>query len=269
MIQIFDKDWNEYNLDDYGLRCLSFEPESLSSELITEKIEGRDGVIVLDESLNPRMIEAEFRILANDYLDYQLARDSVFRLFDARTYFYVVDTRQTEKRWLVRSYQVFRPEKVNRVTATFTLNLISPSSYCQSIGTTIQPYETDTLIQVEDQDIGDPPIQYTFNTNTFSVWNDGDVTVDPREHDLTIIFQGDSTNLRIKNITTGDEWTYTGNTTQSDVIKLEGIRSLKNDSSIFGLTNRKLITLHKGFNQFEVSGATNFTISFDFRYLYF
>ncbi|MFP7447167.1 phage tail family protein, partial [Bacillus infantis] len=117
----------------------------------------------------------------------------------------------------------------------------------------------------------DEPIQYLFQQSAFSIWNDGDEPVDPRERwaYLQVLFQGASENLTIKNLTTGDEWSYTGTTAAGDIIELNGIRSLKNGSSIFGQTNRKLLTLAPGMNQFEVSGTTGpFQISFDFRFYY-
>jgi len=86
---------------------------------------------------------------------------------------------------------------------------------------------------------------------------------------LKITFTGASSNLTITNQTTGDMWQYTGTTQAGDTITLDGVRSLKNGASIFGQTNRKLITLKSGWNDFAITGATGaFEISFDFRFYY-
>src|SRR5699024_1306520 len=72
---------------------------------------------------------------------------------------------------------------------------------------------------------------------------------------LKITYKGNSENLRIRNLTTGDEWAYNGTTNTSDVIVLEGIRSTKNGLSIFRQTNKRLLTLAPGWNEFEIVGA--------------
>jgi hypothetical protein len=96
------------------------------------------------------------------------------------------------------------------------------------------------------------------------------VAVDPRSCYLKISFKGQSNGLTITNITTGDTWRYNGSTGPNDVVVLDGVRSTKNGISIFGHTNRKLITLApKVKNRFSVMGAEgNFEISFDFRFIY-
>jgi hypothetical protein len=109
---------------------------------------------------------------------------------------------------------------------------------------------------------------YTHSTTSFKIYNAADgVTIDPRVVPLLITFTGASTNLQIKNLTTGDVWAYTGTTTASNTIKLDGIRSLKNNTSIFANTNHQVITLAPGYNDFQIVGATgSFTISFSFRF---
>jgi len=107
------------------------------------------------------------------------------------------------------------------------------------------------------------------NQTSFRIYNAGDKTIDPRELPLKITFRGASTNLTITNQTTGDCWQYTGTTVKSDFLVLDGIRSLKNGVSIFSDTNRKLITLVPGWNDFTITGASGyFEITFNFRFYY-
>jgi hypothetical protein len=110
---------------------------------------------------------------------------------------------------------------------------------------------------------------YIYQSSSFTVPNFGNVAIDPRFMQLIVRFNGASTNLRIQNLTTGDDWQYTGTTLVGDQIRLEGIRSLKNGTSIVRDTNFQLIKLDPGINQFAVTGATGaYTISFEFRYHY-
>lgn len=107
------------------------------------------------------------------------------------------------------------------------------------------------------------------STTTFKIYNAGDEKIDPRSKPLVIEFRGTSTNLSIKNLTTLDTWSYTGTTLKTDFLKIAGVRSLKNGLSIFKDTNRKLITLQPGWNEFELTGTQGFfRITFQFRFNY-
>jgi hypothetical protein len=111
-------------------------------------------------------------------------------------------------------------------------------------------------------------IELIVEVNLPNIYNAGQFVVDPRERSLKITFTGASTNLQISNMTTGDTWTYSGTTTASDVVLLDGIRSLKNGLTIFSSTNRKLIKMNAGNNYFYISGASGTgTITFEFSYL--
>ncbi|PHG55535.1 phage tail protein, partial [Bacillus toyonensis] len=112
-------------------------------------------------------------------------------------------------------------------------------------------------------------VDYTRTTSNFTINNKGAVEIDPRQMPLRIIFKGASENLKIKNKTTKEEWTYTGITTDKDTIVIDQVRSTKNSLSIVRDTNKKVISLQTGINEFEIIGAKGaFSISFDFRFQY-
>ncbi|MDE3838663.1 phage tail family protein [Bacillus methanolicus] len=254
-----------YDLNQYGLKPLKFEIDSLSSRTESEVIDGRDGHIDIETTFEGRSLRASFLLEAKNIIDFSFLRDKVFRLFDGKTYFYILESRQPSKRWKVRTVSKFTLDRINPRTATFEISFLSPSPYAESIGSTLYPYYLDGYLQVSTHE----NVQYIFQENVFSVWNDGDVAVDPREYPLRIEFKGASNNLTIRNLTTNDEWQYNGTTNSNDIITLDGIRSFKNGFSIFGKTNRKLITLNQGWNDFEIVGALDpYEISFDFRFYY-
>jgi hypothetical protein len=62
---------------------------------------------------------------------------------------------------------------------------------------------------------------------------------------------------------------YTGITGVNDTITLDGIRSLINGVSVFRQTNKKVLSIAPGWNDFEITGASEFLISFDFRFYYY
>jgi hypothetical protein len=244
-----------YDMGEMGIIVNSFNIESPSPIHYREKIEGIDGDIDLGTEYGPRKINARLTMVADDF---PLLQKEVFRIFDSRESFYLLPDEMPGKRILVKSDSPFMISRSGSI-GEFELNFTSTKSYFESI--------ENTLNMVIAQISGNTIQKYKHATSTFEILNDGDETIDPRRYPLLIEFKGASTNLQIKNLTTGDTWTYTGTTTASDSIKLDGIRSTKNALSIFRDTNRKLITLAPGWNEFQIVGASGaFEISFDFRF---
>ena len=254
--------------EQYGIKLLTHSISSPSVRVVTEEIDDRDGYIEVGTTYDGRKIRASFFVQAVDRYDFPLLRNEVFRIFATKELFYFHEPGQ-KRRWLVRS-NGFEIEKYPPRIGTFEIEFSSPSPYAESVGTTLDPFTFDSeLWQIGQGLAGDDDMIYTHSTPSFKIYNAGDVTIDPRVLPLTITFTGASTNLTITNTTTGDTWQYTGTTQAGDTITLDGVRSLKNGLSIFGNTNRQLITIAPGWNDFTITGASgNFTISFDFRFYY-
>lgn len=236
----------------------------------TEEMVGVDGIIDVGTTYDARTMTAKCKMTAVDVYDYELLRNELFRVMDSKEAFYIVRDIEPGKRWLVK-YNGNYPLTQKAERGKFDIEFISFSPYSESVGTTLNLFTTDSeLWQFGMGLLGDDDSQtYTHTTTNFRIYNAGDIEVNPRRHDLVITFKGPSTKLKIKNNTTGDEWSYSETTVSGDTIKLYNIKSLKNELSIFSKTNRKLITLAPGWNDFVISGTTGaFTISFDFRYRY-
>jgi phage-related protein len=260
-------DGTVYDMETIGMIVNGLDIESPTPIHYREKIEGRSGYIDLGTEYDGRKIQARVTMIAVDNIDFPLLRDEVFRIFDSREPFYLLPYESPGKRILVKYDSPYlMARKAN--TGEFQLTFSSAGAYFESIGTTLDPFTFDSEMWQTGQGLTLDETMYTHSNSTFQIYNAADgVTIDPRNIPLLITFKGASTNLQIKNLTTGDTWSYTGTTTASDTIKLDGIRSLKNNASIFGYTNRKLITLAPGYNDFELTGTSgSFTVSFDFRF---
>lgn len=269
MFMIESLDGNRFDLLQMGIHPLNLEPDSLSPRHETETLEGMDGHIDIETTYEGRTLSVTVFIKANDIFDYNLLRNQAFRLFNGKSYFYVIDEKEPQKRWKVKTASKYTIEKLTRHVGEFTIDLISPSPYVESVGTTLDEltFETEKW-QVGQGLILENP-EYVHQTSTFKVFNAGDVEVDPRCFPLKIELKGESNNLQIKNLTTGDTWAYSGVTGVNDTLTLDGIRSFKNGVSVFGQTNKKVISIATGWNDFEITGATDFLISFDFRFYYY
>jgi len=259
----------KYDLETLGMTVLDFTIDSPSPRSTTETIDGMSGFLDLETVYEGRTMQASFFMEAVDNPDFVLMRNEVFKIFDSRETFYLIDKRELGKRWHVKCNSSFSPSQ-KRKYGWFDVSFISPLAYSESIGTTLDPFTFDAeKWQIGQGLITDQDMIYTHSTTSFSIYNAGDITIDPREVSLIIEYSGASTNLKIKNNTTGEEWSYTGSSISDDVIKLDGVKSLKNNTSIFSSTNYKLITIKPGKNDFTLTGTSgSFTIKFNFRFCY-
>lgn len=269
MTYVQRKDGTIYDLEQYGIRTKDFIVSAPSLRHVTEAIDGRDGMIDIETTEGARVITCLFRMRAADMADFPLLRNGIFRIFRSKESFYLIDRREPGKRWEVKCQDAYVLEQ-KYVYGDFTISFVCFKGYAESVGTTLDPLTFDAELWQIGQGLTEvDDLKYIHNTSSFRIYNAGDIDIDPRVLPLKITFTGASTNLTVTNQTTGDIWQYTGTTTAGDTITLDGVRSLKNGTSIFGQTNRKLITLKSGWNDFAITGATGtFEISFDFRFYY-
>lgn len=265
------KDGKIIDLHDENLWVSSFRIMSPTPDHKTETVEGRHGSIYLGSTLKERKIKATIMIESVDYTDFDLMRDYLFRIFNPLNKFYIIRDLQKGKRMEVSVDSDFDIDYLSLEDGEFDIDFVIHSTFLESIGTTLDSKTFDAEVWQVGQGLIADETQYTHTTKTFRIYNAGDVTINPREHPLLIEFKGVSIGLTIKNKTTGDEWKYTESTAPLDVIRLEGVRSFKNNVSIFSDTNRKLLTIQPGWNDFEITGPIGFDgfeISFDFRFYY-
>lgn len=234
LITIYDKEENEVNMSALGLTGLKLVIPSPSYRTTTEEVDGMSGILVLDRVLNSRSLTGVFFSQATDYKDSLTVRDNLYAYFGNGQAIYVAENQNPLRRWHVE-IEDWTPERLDLRHHSFEIPLFAKSGCSESI----------------------TPITETFNEHIFKFKNEGSVTIDPRKHlETELTFTGVSSNLIIRNKTTGEEWSWKGTTESSDTILLKGVRSFKNGTSIYKDTNKKLITIPPGWNHFEVIGAT-------------
>jgi hypothetical protein len=273
-------DGKVFDLDNESfLSLISFDKSSLYFDGVTDKVDGRPGLIDLGVSVGYRQMKAVFNIKAANADDYPQRVNRLFRIFDSKNAFYLKYKKEPFRRILVRANN-FTPEQITPTIGTVEITFVALFPYWESINSINGTNFTSNEIALWefDTDGGPTPspadLVYTktLSTNpiTFTVNNYSAIDIDPRYVGLVITHTGASTNLKIENLTTGDTWQYTGTTIAGDVLELNGVKSLKNGISVFANTNKKLLRLQKGANSIKVTGstvATN-TLKFDFRFYY-
>ena len=114
------------------------------------------------------------------------------------------------------------------------------------------------------------PLINRLGAKTFTVYNAGNVTIEPESMMLNIIVnvvQSDN-NFTIRNKTTGEEIVLKRASAGSH-FRIQGmVISLGSITNIFRDTNRRFISLVPGDNQFEILNGTFEEIRFEFKNLY-
>ncbi|WP_445506788.1 phage tail domain-containing protein [Niallia sp. 03190] len=254
-----------------NIELLFFRRGSLIPTNSSEIIEGKHGLEDTGTVFGGRRLIAGFLVRGFDDIDYDLLIDEIYDLFETEVPMLLIDSKQPGKQWTVKVDTEFTLESLGASNSIFTVDFISPYPYSRSLGATlIDPMDFDSekwQAVAGGLDLSDD-MKYSFNSTNFRVCNGG-VFLDPRQLPLVIKFKGASNNLQIKNLTTGDVFSYTGTTSAGDTIELNSVRHLKNGVNIFSKTNHKRISLKNGWNEFQITGTTSsFTITFEFNFWY-
>ncbi|MGE7113949.1 phage tail domain-containing protein [Lysinibacillus sp. NPDC047702] len=265
------KNGSQINLLDAGIRVMEFEPESMDNMNESHNLDG-GGYIVTNNGYNTRYIDATFKIKGYDLADYALFRSELFALFSSREDFYIIDTRVSGLWWHVRNDGKFSLQRTLK-NGVCNVKFICELPYAQSRANCIDlQNRKEWDVDLWSWGMGldwDKEYKYIHNSNAFVIDNIGNVAIDPREHFLEITIKATATTyLQITNLTTGDVYRYDGALTTSDTLVLSGIRTLKNGTSVFKNTNKKLLTIAVGENTFSVEGGTIQSIAFNFKFLY-
>lgn len=268
-VTLYDLDMKEINMR--GVKWLEFSPDPPSVEENIEKV--HHGDIPLGNTRNSRLIQAKLWAKAYDKLDYKLLLNEIYVHLNPQNYYFAVDDDLPGRRWKVRA-QDLNITRVNPTTAEIAVVFYCPKGLAESIHYTLDEFDTDpgkwaTGMGLEaDVDKQD----YTHSTGLFSIYNAGNVEVDPRESGLLITIRavnGGTGNISITNSNTSENWRYEGPVNAGDVFRIDGVKSTRNFMNVVGQTNLGLISLRPGSNAISVSGLNaGFVISFDFRYLY-
>lgn len=230
-----------------GLLGLRLQIPSPSYKTLSQEIDGRGGISITDRILQQRNLTADFITITDNYKESILLRDRLYRLIGNGKQFFVAETEVPSKRWRVY-LDGWTPERKSIQHHTFSIPLVCEKGFSETLNI----------------------INRTYTTSSFKFNNEGDIAIDPRTTpEIQIEFSGASNDLTIRNKTTDEEWSWTGTTDSGDTILLSGIRSLKNGSSIFSQTNKKLLTITPGWNDFEIVGASNgFTLTIKTRFYF-
>lgn len=255
--------------EDLGFECIGFERKAPQLNVNYQEFSGSNGSREVDSSFKPFNIEVKLFVEFKNMYDYQLKETELYAfLFDDNNY-YIVTDREPGKRYLVRPNSVDLEDLgIRYATYSVAFNVFRGCS--ESLSTTLSEFSLGDEWQFS-QNLESADYEYEFGISRFQVFNAGDFTIDPREHDLKIRIEGMSDgNLTVFNATTGDRFIYYPpfSTNLGQTITLDRVYPKLNGVNRGIDTNLGLITLAPGINEIEIQNVANVKSSWDFRYLY-
>lgn len=241
-------DDHQFDMDRLGLWVEELIIPSLTPEHSTESVEDMNGLLYYSTTVKERLIKSTMQYETDQGESIFAFNRKIFNWFNPFKEYYLVADKDPSIRYPVRVSSGYEIDEISWEDGKFGIEFVMFKPFAESIN----------------------QIKRTFTVPSFIFKNEGNQPINPRDQDETeITFKGASNNLTIKNLTTGEVWTYNGTTSADDTIKLKGVRSLKNNISIFGATNKKLLTFAPGNNQIEISGASGeFTLTISTRFYF-
>ena len=283
------------------LTCTSLEVLSFviggiqQNQTFNDGIDGRSRLFSGSED-KFRRITLNVKADAYDIHDISHLRNAINELFDGE--FYIrekriksVDVQYESPGQKTGELNLGKPEYVNgqqhkvvKVNAIDHEELLT-NEFVIELETTDLPYGESVYTTKELNDSGlstlaekyglvdgidDEKTQYVFTDNTFSVWNAGNVTVEPESMYIyiTLGLVTTDSSLKLTNKTTGETFAFNKAVTNRNIY-LDGMNIMEGTAiNALRNTNRQRIKLVPGVNNFEITGATfsQITVSFKFYY---
>ena len=211
----------------------------------------------------------------HDTFDFRLQRDELYNIFSSHNHLYVSDNLVPTRVIKLQVDGQFTPERYGYWYSTLEVTGKTTGLPFWRTKYTTQDIEKEGFNAIAEQfgladglNVDYP--KYTFTENKFTVWNGGNVTLDPRNMDLKIrLFRLKTDgNFKLTNHTTGETFEYLASTT-GNTIDLEGIQAFKGMlQNRLRETNRKYISLVPGLNEISYTGGEMINIQFDFPFYF-
>lgn len=271
---LYDPNMNELKYP-VGVRPLDLLVSSIEKERKEQAIDGIPGVIDYGYNLKGREIKMNFMTEHyHDTYDHRLQRDEIYNLFDSYPYLYVSDNTLPSRVLKITIDGSFTPERYGYWYSTFEVDArISSLPYWRTKYTTQDVEKDGYNAIVEKYGIADGlhldfP-KYRFDKNEFTVWNGGNVTVDPRNMklDIRIAYGTSKGTVRIDNLTTGEFITFS-RPVVNDHLDFFGTKVLLGATNRLRDSNRKFISLVPGENKIKISNIDFRFVTFDFPFYY-
>lgn len=267
---LYDPNMNEIQFP-VGVKPLDLFVSSIEKERKEQQIDGIPGVVDYGFNFKQRDVSMTFwlRHFHGEH-DYYLMKSEIDALLDSYSYFYVCHNALPSRVVRITVDGSFEPE---RITGSMYANLevearVTGQPFWRTRYTTQEIESSGYSAIAEKYGLADginiDYAPYKFTTNEFTVWNGGNVTIDPRNMMLNIKLNYAKTegNLRIENLTTGEVFIYKEKIENHHLI-IEGVKAKVGLYNQLRNTNRKFISLVPGANVIKITNGTFDSVAVD------
>lgn len=266
------KNWqSSYDVDNLrDVYCYKADIDRANPVDTLRTFAGTDGQTVDSTRYETRNITLHFVAHTIDLIDSDLVAEELQRYFASRLPYWVVIAGKygrASMRWLVKAGQVKIIESDDK-WALVDVPLVNLSGVAQSVVNSVE-FETNPNLYGSYGMTLTNAVGYTNTTTSFSIFNPGDIAVDPlqQHHDLTITITGVGKPV-LKNTTNNTSFSFTKALTASDKLELIKVNPYLNGTQDGIDSDHGWIQLEKGMNALTISGLTNPEIIFDFAWYY-
>lgn len=249
--------------------CKKIERQAPVYEVQYEDFEGSNGSRESNASFRPFELILTFDIFYKDEYEKELIETELHQLIFPGYQYYITHDRSPGKRFKVNPTSFEYTEEENDYS-TIEITFDVPAGCSESLSTTLSEFSLKDEWQFS-QNLESEDYEYEFATSRFTVFNAGDFPVDPRENQLVIKIEGETSGqLTIFNRTTGDRFVYYKDlsTRLGQTLVIDRVYPKLNGSNCGKDTNHGLIRLAEGENDIEIQNIAEVKTSWDFRYLY-
>lgn len=296
-VEIVKQNGQSFRLSDYGV-VQDFVVHSIDRSVVRDPIDGRSGLQDYGVEIGDRTIEVPMIFKAADLHDYAHLRDELYGLLDDSEPFYIREMRrpkalqydfvdfgrkpkweaQTDneyvngKQYQVRLNSTITPDQ-RSLSGEVSLEFVTSGlPYAETVYTTLELHDSGYSATAEKyglvDNIDDEKVKYRFTESNFTVYNAGNVTVEPESMYLDIsISDCSGSKVTIRNKTTGEALEINV-LTKNHIVRQRGMKITVGGVNRFRDTNRRFISLLPGDNQFEILNGTFKEINFEFKFLY-
>ncbi|OTP27722.1 phage tail domain-containing protein [Enterococcus mundtii] len=249
--------------------CKDVKRQAPVYEVSYEDFQGTNGSRESNSSFRPFELVLTFDIFYKNKYDKELILTEFFETIFVGYQYYISYDLSPGKRYKVNPKNFELIEEENDYS-TIEITFDVPSGCAESVATTLSDFSLTEEWQFS-QGLVAEDYSYTHKTSRFTIFNGGSFSIDPREHYLRIVLEGESEgNAAIFNRTTGERFIYYPplSTKLGQSLVVDGVIPRLNGVSCGIDTNHGLISLSEGVNQIEIQNITRVKSTWDFRFLY-
>lgn len=232
---------------------------------------GMDGSLFTSAIYNKNTVNAKFAFMFNSWNEFRLKKHAIYKVFMQKS---LMRIRTNVDPYLVKYVRAAQfdiaPLENGSSYAVFTIPFENPSGYNYSLLRSDSLYTFDSNGWQFGMNLPMQKLVYTHSESDFKLFNASDIRIDPyyQRHDLIVKVNFSGAGLTITNKTTNSSWSYTKSAIKTDNIILTGISTTLNGDPASANTDYGNLTLDPGWNEITVTGATDFSLTFSFPFIY-